>query len=65
MMMISSLAPALANQISVLREAIKAGGTSTRTVADLEIELQIKLDLLKDLLAAAVPVKRNARQRKG
>lgn len=57
--MISSLVPGLLLRVRKLREAIANGGTERRTVADLQVELDIKQDLLKQLLDKAVVVKAN------
>lgn len=61
--LISSLAPGLAARVAELRDEIKAGGTATRTIADLEAELEIKRDLLGRMLASAVPVRRVRRSK--
>lgn len=53
---ISSLVPGLLARVRELREAITAGGTTVRTVDDLQSELSIKQDLLDRLLAGAVKV---------
>lgn len=59
--LISSTVPGLVARVRDLREAIASGGTETRTVADLQVELDMKLDLLQRLLDAAVKVKRPRR----
>jgi hypothetical protein len=63
MISISSLVPGLLLRVRQLREAIAAGGTPTRSVADLTAELDVKLPLLESLLAAATPVKRKSKDR--
>jgi hypothetical protein len=58
MISISSLVPSLLARVRELREVIAAGGTATRSVADLTAELEVKLPLLRDLLAAATRTRR-------
>jgi len=59
MVMISSVVPGLLQRVRELRAAIESGGTETRTVADLKVELDIKTDLLRRLLEAATPIKKS------